>query len=39
MKRLLREVIAEGTGKQLSKLPFTVLGKQEQHKITEMLGF
>ena len=27
MKRLLREVIAEGTGKQLSKLPFTVLGK------------
>ena len=27
MKRLLREVIAVGTGKQLSKLPFTVLGK------------
>ena len=27
MKRLLREVIAEGTGKQLSKLPFNVLGK------------
>ena len=27
MKRLLREVIAQGTGKQLSKLPFTVLGK------------
>ena len=27
MKRLLREVIAEGTGKQLSKLPFAVLGK------------
>ena len=27
MKRLLRQVIAEGTGKQLSKLPFTVLGK------------
>ena len=27
MKKLLREVIAEGTGKQLSKLPFTVLGK------------
>ncbi len=27
MKRLLREVITEGTGKQLSKLPFTVLGK------------
>ncbi len=27
MKILLREVIAEGTGKQLSKLPFVVLGK------------
>ncbi len=27
MKRLLREVITKGTGKQLSKLPFTVLGK------------
>ena len=27
MKKLLREVIVEGTGKQLSKLPFTVLGK------------
>ena len=27
MKKLLREVTAEGTGKQLSKLPFTVLGK------------
>ncbi len=27
IKKLLREVIVEGTGKQLSKLPFTVLGK------------
>tara|TARA_B100001121_G_scaffold300999_1_gene311571 strand:- start:958 stop:2685 length:1728 start_codon:yes stop_codon:yes gene_type:complete len=27
MKRLLKEVIFQGTGKQLSKLPFTVLGK------------
>ena len=27
MKRLLREVVAQGTGKQLSKLPFKVLGK------------
>ena len=27
MKNLLREVVAQGTGKQLSKLPFTVLGK------------
>ena len=27
MKRLLREVIVEGTGKQLSKLSFKVLGK------------
>ena len=27
MKRLLREVTTQGTGKQLSKLPFTVLGK------------
>ena len=27
IKKLLREVIAQGTGKQLSKLPFTVLGK------------
>ena len=27
LKRLLREVIAQGTGKKLSKLPFTVLGK------------
>ena len=27
MKRLLRKVVTQGTGKQLSKLPFTVLGK------------
>ena len=27
IKRLLREVVVEGTGKQLSKLSFTVLGK------------
>ena len=27
MKRLLREVITEGTGKKLSELPFKVLGK------------
>ena len=27
MKRLLRKVVTQGTGQQLSKLPFTVLGK------------
>ncbi len=27
IKKLLREVVVQGTGKQLSKLPFTVLGK------------
>ena len=38
IKRLLREVVVKGTGRELSKLSFTVLGKQEQHNIIEMLG-
>ena len=38
IKRLLREVVVQGTGRQLAKLSFTVYGKQERHNIIEMLG-